>query len=107
MIQKRYEIRRGMAEIRVKHRDTRPETGCTIGKDEEPEILEFFATKEEALKALKMRKSTAAFRDWVAKFWDVKEYYVEENDYEVDEYGELEWVSGGDIWEILPIEWDD
>lgn len=71
--------------------------GCTIDIErtvQEPEKLESFDTKEEALKALANYQSKVReLSGHLGIYYEVTEYYIEENDY--DEDGE--WVSGGDI----------
>ena len=89
-----YELRRNSAAIDKKE-DIKP--GCTLNINERfalsPCVVKSFDKKEDALAALKDFKSVFYERDSDGKYYDVTEYYVEENEY--DEEGE--WISGGDI----------
>lgn len=76
--------------------------GCTLEQDnQEPEIIQPFADKEEALEELKKYKSEVIkLSGGAGTYYSVTEYYVEENEY--DEDGE--WISGGDVWEFAEME---
>ena len=65
-----------------------------------PCILKTFDKKEDALDALKDFKSTFYERDSDGRYYEVTEYYVEENEYD----DEGEWISGGDIWKFADFE---
>lgn len=92
---KRYEIKKNIAEIRKK---SEIKIGVTLAQDfQEPEVLESFDTKEEALEALKEYKSSYERMDgYHAPYYIVEEVYVEENVY--DEDGD--WIDGGDVWRV-------
>lgn len=97
---KKFEIRKNVAEVRKK---SEIKIGVTLAQDfQEPEVLESFDTKEEALEALKEYKSSYERMDgYHAPYYIVEEVYVEENIY--DEDGE--WIEGGDVWEFAEDEW--
>ena len=92
-----YELRKNTVAIDKKE-DIKP--GCTLNIDERfalsPRVLKTFDKKENALDALKDFKSTFYERDSDGRYYEVTEYYVEENEYD----DEGEWISGRDIWEF-------
>lgn len=73
--------------------------GLTADQDDQPgkRVVKNFDKKEEAREALKSYKSDVTPHHG---YFDIVEYYIEENDY--DEEGE--WISGGDIWEFSPFQ---
>lgn len=92
---KKYELRKNTREISYKERNEITE-GCTLNQmDQEPEIIESFDSKEEALKKLENKESEICqLSGGAGAYYSVTEYYVEENEY--DEDGE--WVEGGDVY---------
>lgn len=98
---KKYEIKQNTREISYKKR-AEIKSGCTLEQDnQEPVIIKTFDNKEEALQALKEYKTDIReLRSSTGTYYDVTEYYVEENEY--DEDGE--WINGGDVWEFSEIE---
>lgn len=93
---KKYEVIENVCEVAYKDRYS-IKRGVTADQDDQPgkTVVKSFDTKEEALAELKKLNSDVTRR---SGYFDIVEYYVEENDY--DEEGE--WISGGDIWEFSP-----
>lgn len=89
---KKYELREKEIEVRFKNRN-KIKPGCTadLGLDTDSELIKSFDDRDEAEEALREYKSS--IRE-VGSVYLVKEFYVEENDYDDDG----EWISGGDIW---------
>lgn len=90
-----YELKKNTREISYeKKKDIKK--GCTLEQnDQNPQIIEPFEDKEQALKILKSYKSDICkMSGGAGSYYLVTEYYVEENEY--DEDGE--WISGGNIW---------
>ena len=75
--------------------------GCTFCQNEYfPEIIKPYDNKEDAMKALESYETEIQrLSNGAGTFYQVTEYYVEENVY--DEDGE--WESGGDVWEFSEI----
>lgn len=93
---KRFEIRRNSIEVSYKERYTIKE-GVTLTADvQEPEIIAYFDTVEEAKQKLnKCHSSITTLTNHGMTYYLVEEYYIEENYYDEDE----EWVEGGgDVW---------
>lgn len=90
----KYEIKKNNGQFREENEAVE---GCTLQqRDQEPEVLEVFDTLEEAREALKKYKGSAKYVRDVVPFYQVTEFYIEQNEY--DEDGE--WISGGDIWDF-------
>ena len=90
-----YELKKNTKEIIYKNRKEISE-GCTTDAPE-PEVINSFEKKDDALRELKNFKSEVQRLSGPAgTYFSVTEYCVEENEY--DEDGE--WIGGGDIWEI-------
>ena len=91
---KKFELKRATAEVKNLEDVKR---GCTLkGIDVNDEVIESFENETTALEELKEYKSTARKikgYGWNNTYYDVTEYYIEENSY--DEDGE--WLEGGDI----------
>ena len=78
--------------------------GCTLDQDNSfPEILKPYDNKDDAMKVLgSYETEIRRLNGGAGPYYQVTEYYVEENVY--DEYGD--WESGGDVWgfsEILRV----
>lgn len=71
--------------------------------DTDPQIIKTFDTKEEALTALNAYHTEIRELSHHRRYWEVKEYYIEENTYDQDG----EFVKGGDVWGISNITGDD
>ena len=71
--------------------------------DTDPQIIKTFDTKEEALTALNAYHTEIRELSHHRRYWEVKEYYIEENTYDQDG----EYVKGGDVWGISNITGDD
>lgn len=92
----KYEIRRNDCQVR---KESETEEGCTLQqRDQEPEIMKSYDTLAEAKEALKKYKGSVEYIRDTVSFFQVVEYYIEQNEY--DEDGE--WVSGGDVWDFAP-----
>ena len=97
-----YELRCDSIELRsVKQ----IKNGVAASQDQDtyPEIIKTFDTKEEALSELKKYHTEIRELSHHMRYYEVTEYYVEENTYDQD--GEN--VKGGDIWGISNITSDD
>ena len=98
----KYELIENTREVHYKDR-AEIKKGCTRDQtDQNPEIIKSFDSKDEALEALKDYKSEILeFSSHGMIYFNVKEFYVEENVYDRDG----EWISGGDVWEFseMPI----
>lgn len=96
----KYEIKKNEININYKNRAT-IKAGCTLCQnDQDPEIIEPYENKEEALDALKSyRTSIDEFNSTNGTYYTVTEYYVEENTY--DEDGT--WINGGNVWAFSEI----
>lgn len=98
---KKYEIVEKSAEIKWKDRKNIT-TGCAAD-DPDPKLIEKFDTLQEAQKELKKYKtSIKEDRGNNGTFYVVKEYSIEENEY--DEDGD--WISGGDVWDYSDMKID-
>lgn len=98
---KKFEIVMRRAEISWKNRKSIKE-GCTT--DGESEMIKSFDTLEEAKKELeKYNTSIRKLSNGSLRYFEIEEYMVEENDY--DEDGE--WIAGGDVWVITPMQEDN
>lgn len=74
--------------------------GITLDQaDRIPEIIKSFETLEKAKEELKNYSSSVRYESYNGVYL-FEEFYIEENIYEVDEDGDLEWIEGGDIWEF-------
>lgn len=95
---RKYELIENGCKVNYKDRYT-IKRGVTADQDDQPgkRVVKSFDTKEEAMEALRRYKSDVNVH---SSYFDVVEYYIEENDY--DEDGE--WISGGDIWEFSPFQ---
>ena len=84
-------------EISYKNRDEIHE-GCTLEQmNMEPEILQSFDNKDEAITTLtQYQTSIVELNGGFGKYYSITEYYVEENEYNEDG----EWTSGGDVWKF-------
>ena len=71
--------------------------------DTNPQIIKTFDTKEEALTALNAYHTEIRELSHHRRYWEVKEYYIEENTYDQDG----EFVKGGDVCGISNITGDD
>lgn len=77
-------------------------TGCAAD-DPDPKLIEKFYTLEEGQKELKKYKTSIKEESRNnGTFYAVKEYSIEENEY--DEDGEC--ISGGDVWDYSDMEID-
>ena len=96
---KKFEIVMKRAEIRYKER-AKIKEGCTMGY-QEPETIKSFDTLEDAKEELKKyQTSIRELSNHGMAYFEIEEYMVEENEY--DEDGE--WIAGGDIWAITPMQ---
>lgn len=106
---KKYELIERTAEIRDKNEIKQ---GCTVdipaammakgrSYSEDPEVLESYDSLEEAKKALASFESNIRelLDDIGRRYYLVREYMVEENEY--DEDGD--WCGGGDDWAFSPM----
>ena len=104
---KKYELKKATAWIEYKDRRT-IEEGCTrdenVNCNDDSAVLKSFDNREDALKALEAYETDIRKYSYVNTFYEVTEYYVEENEYEYSEVGEnCEWTSGGDVLEFSKI----
>ena len=89
----KYELRCGTAEFK---KESDCVEGCTLERDQSPEIIKAFNSKEEALEELKNYNSKKVYmKGNVYNYYIYTEYYIEQNEYD----DENEWISGGDVWE--------
>ena len=92
----KYELTKNSRELKYKERN-KIKQGCTLEQIEQsPEVIKSFEDKDKALEELKSYKTEIRCS---GPFYDVEEYYIEENEY--DEAGEF--IQGGDVWGISPI----
>ena len=99
---KKYEIVMKRAEISWKNRKSVKE-GCTMDC-QEPEVIKSFETLEEAKEEFKKyQTSIRELSNHGMTYFLIEEYMVEENEY--DEDGE--WMAGGDVWAITPMQEQD
>lgn len=93
---KKYELMKNDIEINRRDKD-RIAPGCTLDQgDCDPELIKSFDSKEEALEELKKYKSDIReLKGRLGTYYQVTEYYVEENTYDEDGF-----VEGGGIWEF-------
>lgn len=68
------------------------------------ELIARYESKEDALSALANHETF--IREYGHHFFLVKEFYIEENAYEIDEDGDEEWIDGGGIYAygVMPAE---
>lgn len=97
----KFEIKKDNIEIKYKDRD-QIKPGCTLDNmNSNPEILETYETKEEAIEALRKYKTEISkFSYSAGMMFDITEYYVEENVYDDD--GEPESCNG--VWDESKME---
>lgn len=89
-----YEIMKASREIKLKNKKEIVE-GCTTKVDDlnvKP-TNERFDTEQEAMDFLARMKSEVRFYESTIPYYEVTEYFVEQNTYDEDDT----WVSGGDI----------
>ena len=99
---KKYEIVMKRAEIYYKER-AKIKEGCTMDC-QEPETITSFETLEEAKEELKKyQTSIRELSNHGMMYFLIEEYMVVENEY--DEDGE--WMAGGDVWAITPMQEQD
>lgn len=100
----KYELRKNTMELPV--RDVYDlDEGVTLDQqNQEPEIIKTFDDEYDALEALKGYKSFARYTDgFVRGFFEVEEYYVEENAYDYN--GDL--IFGGDVSKFAESNFDE
>lgn len=99
---KRFDLYLNVAEINYRDRkNIKP--FCTIDNDEDPTLINSYDTEEEALEALRKYKSSVEYRSAAVSYYLVKEYHVEENEY--DEDGEF--VCGSDIIDVSEMDFEE
>lgn len=78
--------------------------GITLKRDDMwPEIVECYYNEGEALEALKKYESDVyETSSMIEKFYEITEYYVQENVYSIDG----EWIRGGDVSGFSKMEGD-
>lgn len=87
----KYEIKKNDCQVR---KESETLEGCTLQqRDQMPEVLESYDILDEAREALKKYKGSVEYIKDIVSFFQIVEYYIEQNEY--DEDGE--WVSGGDV----------
>lgn len=100
----RYEIRTRTAESRANRSIDMIKPGCTFDFDEvnqDSDLVEAFDTAEAAMAALSSYETYVNFfSNANMQYVSVCEYWIEENVYNVDEGGDLEWIDGGGILEF-------
>lgn len=104
-----YQLMKNSAEIRFPHRASTAtaardvlKPGCTLdGNDLYPVEIKRFPSKEDALKALAACGET--FVRVFDRFFEVEEFYVEENVYSIDEDGDEDFVECAGVWEYSPM----
>lgn len=90
----KYELRKNTMELPVRDVYDLSEGVTLDQQNQEPEIIKTFDDEYDALKALEEYSSFARYTDGFAHgFFEVEEYYVEENAYDYN--GEL--IFGGDV----------
>lgn len=90
----KYEIKRNDCQVR---KESETEEGCTLQqRNQMPEVLESYNTLEEAREELKKYKGSVEYIKDVVPYFQVVEYYIEQNEYDEDD----EWISGGDVWDF-------
>ena len=101
MSEVKFEIKKDNIEIRYMDRD-QIKPGCTLDNmNSDPEVIEVYDNKEDALNALRKYKTEISeFSSPAGGMFDVTEYYVEENTYDDD--GEPESCNG--VWEESKME---
>lgn len=97
---RKFEIVKNEAEYSFRNKDM-IHTGCTFEEDfQNPETLEEYSTKEEAIEALeKYSSEIRKLSGGAGAFYHVTEYVVQENVYNEDG----DWLSGGDIWKYAEL----
>lgn len=101
MSETRFEIKKDNIEIKYNDRD-QIKQGCTLyNMNSDPEVIDVYGNKEDALDALRKYKTEISeFSSPVGRMVNVTEYYVEENIYDDD--GEPESCNG--VWEESKME---
>lgn len=97
---KKYELFKNDIEISLRDKDRIVE-GCTLDQgDCDPELIRSFDNKEEALSELQNYKSDIReLKGNLGTYYQVTEYYVQENTYDEDGF-----VEGGDVWEFTKMQ---
>ena len=93
---KKFEIIESIIEVSYKERKNIKAGVSLESENQEPTIIASFDTLKEAQKNLKELKTDIKENHYNGTFYNVTEYYIEENEYDVD--GEL--LSGGDIYDF-------
>lgn len=99
----RYELKQDSIEVKYKNRkEIKP--GIVLSSDyQEPELIESFETKEEALEAIKNYKSSIRrLSNAGMTYYLVEEYYIEENLY--DDEDPDEWLECVNILDYSKME---
>ena len=96
----KFEIIKNNIEISHKNRVNVKE-GCSLEQDnQDPKIIKSFVNKDDALLELQNYTTEITELSGAFTYYNVTEYYVEENVYDEDN----EWLSGGDVWGFSKIQ---
>jgi hypothetical protein len=93
---KKYEVKESTIEVNYKNRKNIKAGVSLESENQEPTIIASFDTLKEAQKKLKELKTDIKENHYNGTFYNVTEYYIEENEY--DEDGD--WLTGGDIYDF-------
>ena len=93
---KKYEVKENTIEVNYKNRKSIKAGVSLESENQEPTIIASFDTLKEAQKKLKELKTDIKENHYNGTYYNVTEYYIEENEY--DEDGE--WLTGGDIYDF-------
>lgn len=96
----KYEIKKGYEEISWKDRKKIMPAVAVQVIDSDPELIASFDTLEEAKNELKKYESVVWLTGGSNPYYDITEYYIEENEYNEDG----DWIDGGNVWEYSKME---
>ena len=94
---KKFELKANTIEVKYSIRDEIKEGITTTEDDRDDKVIASFDNLEDAKAELsKYDSSIRELSGGAGKYYEVREYYIEENIYDDDG----EWIDGGDIWDF-------